>query len=98
MIYKGDSVFFFVNGRPINYAKSELKDVVTLMRRYYREAIGLNEGNYYHYYFKWYTNVNYITMLASSARKTPFMYIDIQLKPDEYDGKRLVIHKVYLLI
>jgi hypothetical protein len=44
------------------------------------------------------TKVNYITMLASSARKTPFMYIDIQLKPDEYDGKRLVIHKVYLLI
>jgi hypothetical protein len=44
------------------------------------------------------TNVNYITMLASSARKTPFMYIDIQLKPDEYDGKQLVIHKVYLLV
>ncbi|KAI8883249.1 hypothetical protein K501DRAFT_249983 [Backusella circina FSU 941] len=65
LIYKGDHVFFFVNGRPINYAKSELKDVVVLMRQYYREAIGLNE--------------------ASSAKKTPFMYIDIQLQPNEYD-------------
>ncbi|CEP14772.1 hypothetical protein [Parasitella parasitica] len=64
VIYKGgDRVFVYVNQRPINYVKSELKELVTSVRNRYRENVGLNENN----------------------RKNPFMYIDIQMSPDEYD-------------
>lgn len=66
VIYKGgDRVFIYVNQRPINYVKSELKDLVTCIRDKYREAIGLSQSN----------------------KKNPFMYVDIQIQPDEYDGK-----------
>lgn len=66
VIYKGgDRVFIYVNQRPINYVKSELKEVVTSARDKYREAIGLSESN----------------------KKNPFVYMDIQIPPDEYDGK-----------
>ncbi|KAG1121760.1 hypothetical protein G6F42_012115 [Rhizopus arrhizus] len=64
VIYKGgDRVFIYVNQRPINYVKSELKEVVTSARDKYREAIGLSESN----------------------KKNPFVYMDIQIPPDEYD-------------
>ncbi|GAN04767.1 conserved hypothetical protein [Mucor ambiguus] len=66
VVYKGgDRVFIYVNQRPINYVKSELKEIVTCIRDKYREVIGLSENN----------------------KKNPFMYVDIQIKPDEYDGK-----------
>lgn len=58
-------MFIYVNQRPINYVKSELKDLVTCIRDKYREAIGLSQSN----------------------KKNPFMYVDIQIQPDEYDGK-----------
>ncbi|KAK4509202.1 Ubiquitin conjugation factor E4 [Mucor velutinosus] len=64
VIYKGgDRVFIYVNQRPINYVKSELKELVTWIRDKYREAIGLSENN----------------------KKNPFIYMDIQLQPEEYD-------------
>lgn len=66
VVYKGgDRVFIYVNQRPINYVKSELKDLVTCIKDKHREAIGLGESN----------------------KKNPFMYVDIQIQPDEYDGK-----------
>ncbi|KAL9537541.1 hypothetical protein MBANPS3_011687 [Mucor bainieri] len=64
IVYKGgDRVFIYVNQRPINYVKSELKELVACIRDKYREAIGLSENN----------------------KKNPFMYVDIQIQPDEYD-------------
>ncbi|KAI9338421.1 hypothetical protein BD770DRAFT_400670 [Pilaira anomala] len=59
-----ERIFFYVNQRPINYVKSELKDLVTLIRNRYRETIGLTE---------------------TTIKKTPFIYIDIQLPPNKYD-------------
>ncbi|KAG1473652.1 hypothetical protein G6F56_000833 [Rhizopus delemar] len=61
----GDRIFFYVNQRPINYVKSELKDLVTTIRNRYREYLGLGE--------------------AVSAKKTPFVYVHIQLSPDTFD-------------
>ncbi|KAI8645587.1 hypothetical protein BD408DRAFT_382102 [Parasitella parasitica] len=64
VVYKGgDRVFIYVNQRPINYIKSDMKELVASVRNRYREVIGLSENN----------------------RKNPFMYIDIQLPPDQYD-------------
>lgn len=60
-------MFIYVNQRPINYVKSELKDLVACIRDKYREAIGLNQTN----------------------KKNPFMYVDIQVQPDEYDGTKM---------
>ncbi|MBM6386958.1 MAG: hypothetical protein JSY10_23645 [Paenibacillus sp.] len=66
IILKGpERIYFYVNQRPINYVKSELKEIVTLIRNRYREAIGLTEN---------------------TSKKTPFIYIDIQLPPNEFDG------------
>ncbi|KAF1798077.1 hypothetical protein FB192DRAFT_1289074, partial [Mucor lusitanicus] len=46
VVYKGgDRVFIYVNQRPINYVKSELKDLVTCIKDKHREAIGLGEIN-----------------------------------------------------
>lgn len=68
VVYKGgDRVFIYVNQRPINYVKSEMKELVTTIRNRYREIIGLNENN----------------------KKNPFMYVDIQIAPNEYDGKQV---------
>ncbi|KAI8393440.1 histidine kinase-like ATPase [Radiomyces spectabilis] len=39
-IYRGDRVFIYVNGRPINYLKSELKDLVVMFRKRYRDVTG----------------------------------------------------------
>ncbi|KAI8095388.1 hypothetical protein BDF21DRAFT_5333 [Thamnidium elegans] len=65
IILKGpERIYFYVNQRPINYVKSELKEIVTLIRNRYREAIGLTEN---------------------TSKKTPFIYIDIQLPPNEFD-------------
>ncbi|GAA5801706.1 hypothetical protein HPULCUR_007157 [Helicostylum pulchrum] len=65
IILKGpERIYFYVNQRPIDYAKSELKEIVTSIRNRYREAIGLTEN---------------------TSKKTPFIYIDIQLPPNEFD-------------
>ncbi|ORZ01287.1 hypothetical protein BCR43DRAFT_486696, partial [Syncephalastrum racemosum] len=41
VVYRGDRLFIHVNRRPIQYTKSDLKDIVTLLRRRYRRAVGL---------------------------------------------------------
>jgi DNA mismatch repair ATPase MutL len=65
VVLKGpERIYFYVNQRPINYVKSELKEIVTTIRTRYKDAIGLNDA---------------------SSKKTPFIYIDIQMPPDEYD-------------
>lgn len=66
MLKGPDRVFIYVNDRPINYVKSELKDLVTLIRNRYRDALGLTEN---------------------TSKKTPFIYLNIRLSPDQYDGK-----------
>ncbi|KAG0178883.1 ATP-binding mismatch repair protein [Apophysomyces sp. BC1034] len=62
-VYKGDRVFVFVNNRAINYTKSELKEMVAMVRKRCKEAFALED----------------------SSKKTPFMYIHIKVKPDQYD-------------
>ncbi|KAI7866294.1 hypothetical protein BDF14DRAFT_874800 [Spinellus fusiger] len=64
VVYKGDKVFIYCNARPIKYAKSELKEVVNMIRKRYKEVSGLA----------------YDTKL-----QTPFMYVDIQTNPNQYD-------------
>ncbi|CAO3636762.1 unnamed protein product [Mucor hiemalis] len=64
MLKGPDRVFIYVNDRPINYVKSELKDLVTLIRTRYRDTIGLTEN---------------------TSKKTPFIYLNIRISPDEYD-------------
>lgn len=68
MLKGTEHVFFYCNQRPINYVKSELKDIVTSIRTRYKGAIGL---------------------AADNNKKLPFMYIDIQIPPSEYDGMYL---------
>jgi DNA mismatch repair ATPase MutL len=65
-----DRIYIYVNQRPINYVKSELKQLVHTIRNKYIETIGLNE--------------------SSMNKKNPFIYIDIQLPPNEYDGKKKI--------
>lgn len=65
MLKGPECVFFYCNQRPINYVKSEMKDIVTNIRNRYKEVIGLAVDN---------------------NKKTPFIYIDIQIPPCEYDG------------
>ncbi|KAG2198514.1 hypothetical protein INT47_008618 [Mucor saturninus] len=65
IVLKGpENVFFYCNQRPINYVKSELKDIVSNIRVRYKDAIGLNVDN---------------------NQKLPFIYLDIQIPPSEYD-------------
>ncbi|KAI8328361.1 hypothetical protein BC941DRAFT_385530 [Chlamydoabsidia padenii] len=42
-IFKGDRVFIYVDKRPINYAKSELKELVTMVRKRYKQTLGLED-------------------------------------------------------
>ncbi|KAI9468904.1 MAG: hypothetical protein EXX96DRAFT_589667 [Benjaminiella poitrasii] len=65
VVLKEDCVFVYANQRPINYTKSELKNVIALIRDRYRQMIGLD------------ANV--------TKRKNPFIYLDIQIVPNEYD-------------
>lgn len=70
IVLKGpENVFFYCNQRPINYVKSELKDIVSNIRVRYKDAIGLNVDN---------------------NQKIPFIYVDIQIPPSEYDGTHLI--------
>ncbi|KAI9261761.1 hypothetical protein BY458DRAFT_515851 [Sporodiniella umbellata] len=62
IMLKNDRIFFYVNQRPINYAKSDLKGLVTTIKNRYKECLGLHE-----------------------VKKTPFIYVHIQLPPDTYD-------------
>lgn len=39
-----DRIYIYVNDRPINYIKSELKELVHTIRMRYRDTIGLNEN------------------------------------------------------
>lgn len=62
-----ENVFFYCNQRPINYVKSELKEIVSNIRIRYKDSIGLSDD---------------------SNRKLPFIYVDIQIPPSEYDGTK----------
>ncbi|KAI8093098.1 histidine kinase-like ATPase [Halteromyces radiatus] len=42
-IFKGDRVFIYVNKRPINYAKSDLKEMVAMVRRRYKRTLDLDD-------------------------------------------------------
>jgi DNA mismatch repair ATPase MutL len=63
-----------VNQRPINYVKSELKDLVSTIRNRYRQCLGLSD---------------------TYNKKNPFIYLNIQLEPNEYDGKQYNALGVY---
>lgn len=66
VILKGpDRIYIYANQRPINYVKSELKELVSTIKSRYYDCIGLSQNN--------------------SNKKPPFMYIDVQLPPNEYD-------------
>ncbi|KAI7898388.1 DNA mismatch repair protein [Cokeromyces recurvatus] len=65
VILKEDRIFVYVNQRPINYVKSELKYAISMIRDRYRQAIGLSS--------------------EITRRKNPFIYLDIQIAPNEYD-------------
>lgn len=41
IIYRGDRVFIYVNQRPVNYIRSDLKDLVSLAKNRLREILGL---------------------------------------------------------
>lgn len=88
----GERIFFYVNQRPIHYVKSELKELVATIRNRYRESLGISEGILYFYSKKDRLLIKTYTT-AVSAKKTPFIYIHIQLSPDEFDG--IEIHNLY---
>lgn len=40
VVYRGDRVFIYVNKRPINYARSDLKEMISLARNRLRQILG----------------------------------------------------------
>ncbi|ORZ09196.1 hypothetical protein BCR42DRAFT_423934 [Absidia repens] len=44
-IFKGERVFIYVDKRPINYAKSDLKELVSMVRQRYKKALGLEDDS-----------------------------------------------------
>ncbi|KAI8060864.1 hypothetical protein BC940DRAFT_311279 [Gongronella butleri] len=38
-----DRFFFYINQRPINYAKSELREIATMMRKRYKQAVHMDD-------------------------------------------------------
>ncbi|CDH58863.1 pms1 protein homolog 1 [Lichtheimia corymbifera JMRC:FSU:9682] len=44
IVNKGDRIYVFVNKRPINYARSELKEMVSIIRKRYQQAAALSDG------------------------------------------------------
>lgn len=44
IVSKGDRIYVFVNKRPINYARSELKEMVSIVRKRYQQAAGSSDG------------------------------------------------------
>ncbi|KAI7883808.1 hypothetical protein K492DRAFT_235191 [Lichtheimia hyalospora FSU 10163] len=43
IVNKGDRTYVFVNKRPINYARSELKEMVSIIKKRYQQAFGLSD-------------------------------------------------------
>ncbi|CAO3600192.1 unnamed protein product [Absidia cylindrospora] len=44
-IFKGEHVFIYVDKRPINYAKSDLKELVSMVRQRYKKVLGLEDDS-----------------------------------------------------
>lgn len=47
VIFKNNNVFVYVNQRPINYFKSNLKELVAMVRQRYKQVLGLSSGNFF---------------------------------------------------
>ncbi|KAI9495913.1 hypothetical protein BDB00DRAFT_177043 [Zychaea mexicana] len=57
-VYRGERVHVYINKRPVNHAKCDLKEIVALARKRYN---------------------------SESSKKTPFMFVSIQLNGDQLD-------------
>jgi hypothetical protein len=75
--------------------KSELKDLVTMVRKRYKQTLGL-EGR--RSPFACYTKISYFLFPLDDGKKLPFMYIDIKTGFGDYDGMFLVLRQEILTI